>query len=247
MRSTLDHRGLLEEDLRGVDYLALLTRLQREAPPFRQFQTWADVLAFMGAGSSKDPGKDEVLRPILAAHAHDRDPRWRSILLAIFRPGLESLHARKRRWDRDRGDRWQNTVLVFLRVVARLDLAKRSTRLAQRILWETAHRLHDLYSRGWRHTCREILAPPSSITLLAGESSEPGFEVIDSQQEREAAAVRLAQYRDRGVIKNSDYRFLVAAHSHQGTLADYARQNGLGYQAAKTRHQRSPRPSARPR
>ena len=76
----------------------------------------------MRSGTSKDPRKDEVLRPILPAHAEDEDPRWRTILLAIFWPGLESIHFRKTRLGSDPDERWQTIVWTFLQVFCRIDV-----------------------------------------------------------------------------------------------------------------------------
>ena len=84
-------RARLERQLETEEYQELLADLQQREPFLRRFTTWADVLAFMRQGTSQDPSKDEVLRPILAAHGEDGDHRWRVILLALFWPGLGSI------------------------------------------------------------------------------------------------------------------------------------------------------------
>ena len=99
MRPRQEDRERLEQDLQRRTYQTLLRTLQRTHRFHRRFQTWADVVAFMRHGTSTDPRKDEVLRPIFEAHAQGKDPRWRVILLAIFWPGLESIHGQKRHWD----------------------------------------------------------------------------------------------------------------------------------------------------
>ena len=82
-------REWLKRELQTCEYRDLLRNLQRAEPFLRQFGTWADVIAFMRTGTSTDPRKDEVLRPIFRAHGEDQDPRWRTILLAVFWPLLE--------------------------------------------------------------------------------------------------------------------------------------------------------------
>ena len=101
-------RARLEQELQSDDYQELLRDLQRKERFLGQFTTWHDVLAFMRRGTSRDPRKDEILRPIFEAHAQDEDPRWRAILLVIFWPGLESIHFKRRGWDADPDERWQN-------------------------------------------------------------------------------------------------------------------------------------------
>jgi hypothetical protein len=88
-------RARLEWELQNKEYLGLLMDLQRREPFLQQFTTWSDVLTFMRGGTSRDSSKDEVLRPILAAHSTDQDHRWRTILLALFWPG-RSIHSKKR-------------------------------------------------------------------------------------------------------------------------------------------------------
>jgi hypothetical protein len=84
-------RERLEHELESGEHQELLRTLQKKEPFLRQFNTWADVLAFMRSGTSRDPRKDDILRPVFRAHGGDQDPRWRAILLAIFWPGLESI------------------------------------------------------------------------------------------------------------------------------------------------------------
>jgi len=94
-------RARLEQELQTDDYQHLLGRLQRNELFFQQFGTWADVIAFMRSGTSSDPRKDDILRPIFEAHTEDQDSRLRAVLLVIFWPGLESIHFQKRGWDPD--------------------------------------------------------------------------------------------------------------------------------------------------
>ena len=84
-------RERLDQELQTDEYQMLLKNLGRRSLFFRQFATWVGVTAFMRSGTTKDLRKDEVLRPILTAHAEDEDPRWRTILLAIFQKSFPAV------------------------------------------------------------------------------------------------------------------------------------------------------------
>ena len=71
MRSERNDLERLEQELDGSAYQALLRRLQRKHLFFRGFRTWAEVITLMRNGTSTDPRKDEVLRPIFEAHGED--------------------------------------------------------------------------------------------------------------------------------------------------------------------------------
>ncbi len=174
MRPRQEDRERLEQDLQRRAYQTLLRTLQRTHRFLRRFHRWADVIAFMRNGTSTDPRKDEVLRPIFEAHAQGRDPRWRVILMAIFWPGLESIHGQKRHWDPDPDERWQNVTWTFLQVLCRIDVTRRPDRLVQKVYNDTVHHLYDEYRRAWSRTSREVTADAEEIDALVG-----GVEGID--------------------------------------------------------------------
>src|SRR4030067_3105602 len=137
MRSRHEDRERLEQEIRGRAYQPILQHLQQQHPFFRRFHTWDKVIAFMRDGTSQDPRKDMILRPIFQSHAEDADPRLRTILLVIFWPGLESIHWKKRSWDRDPDERWQAIVWTFLQVVCRVDVKQPPDRLVAKGLKRT--------------------------------------------------------------------------------------------------------------
>ena len=239
MRPRQEDRERLEQDLQRRAYQTLLRTLQRTHRFLRRFQRWADVIAFMRNGTSTDPRKDEVLRPIFEAHAQGQDPRWRVILLAIFWPGLESIHSQKRHWDPDPDERWQNVTWTFLQVLCRIDVTRRPDRLVQKVYNDTVHHLYDEYRRAWTRTSREVTADPEEIDALVG-----GVEGIDVAgiALREAQGIeirRLRAHMDAGRITEADFLLLVGTRVYGTSVADYARKKGLGYQVAKKRRQRA--------
>jgi hypothetical protein len=232
-------RERLEQELQTDEYQKLLRRLKKKEPFLRQFRTWADVIAFMRNGTSTDPRKDEVLFPIFGAHTEDQDPRWRAVLLAIFWPGLESIHFQKRGWDADPDERWQNISWTFLQVLCRVDVKRRPDRLVQKVFNDTVHHLHDEYRRTWKRANREFTAEPEEIDALAGGVEGIDFAAIELREAQEIEIQRLREHLDAGRITEADFLLLIGTRVYGKSVADYARETGLDYQVAKKRRQRA--------
>lgn len=192
----------------------------------------------MRDGISKDPLKDEVLRPIFEAHADDKDPLWRTILLVIFWPGLESIHWKKRFWDLDPDERWQNIVWTFLQVVCRVDIKQRPNRLAQKVFNDTVHRFYEECQRSWAPTNGEIFAEPEEIEFLAAGPEYSPVAAFELREAQELEIRRLREHVEAGRITEADYLLLVGTRVYGKPVADYAREKGLAYQAVKKRRQR---------
>lgn len=233
-------RARLERELQNEEYLELLMDLQRREPFLRQFTTWSDVLTFMRSGSSRDANKDEVLRPILTAHAVDRDHRWRTILLSLFWSGLRSIHSKKRFWDREEPDElWQRIYWAFHQSVCRIDVARRRDRLVQRIYNATIHRLHDDYRREWLHAEREVATDPAELTALSGIAEGIDFEGMDLRKACQKEIDRLRGHLDAGRISEADFLLLIGTRLYGQSISEYARGAGLNTEAAKKRRQRA--------
>ena len=239
MRSERNGRNRLEAELQGSAYQSLLQTLRCAHPFFRQFRTWADVIAFMRSGTSRDPGKDEVLRPIFQAHGEDQDPRWRAALLAIFWPSLESICRRKRHWDTDQDELWQNLTWTFLQVLCRMDAKRRPDRLVQKVINDTIHHLYDEYRRIWNRTDREVTADLVELEALAGGVEDINFAAFELRDAQEKEVRHLRAHLLAGRIKEADFFLLVGTRIYGRSVADYARESGLDYQTAKKRRQRA--------
>ena len=240
MRASRDlDRDQLQQQLQTAEYQTLLRVLQRGTPFLRRFHTWADILAFMRNGTSQDPRKDEVLRPILESHAKDEDPRWRVILLAIFWPGLESIHFQKRDLDPDQEDRWQGIVWIFLQVLCRIDVELRSSRLVQKVFNDTVHRLHDMYRRTAAQTDQEISVEPEEIEFLAGGAEDAAFTAFELCEEKEPEILQRRTHLEAGRLSEGDFLLLVGTEVYGLSVANTARLAGLEYQLAKKRRQRA--------
>ena len=232
-------RERLERALQHDDYQQLLLTLQQQYSFPSHFETWAAVLAFMRSGTSRDLRKDGVLRPIFSAHQGDQKHHWRDILLAIFWPGLESIHRQKYRWDADPDDLWQNIVWTFLQIICRIDVGQRPERLVQKIFNDTVYHLHEEYCRNWAQQNREILMAPEEIEDLrrGGENIDRvGIELRDAKQK---AINWLREFMAQGGISEADFHLFVGTRIYGNSLAEYARENGLKYRAAQKRLQRA--------
>jgi hypothetical protein len=231
---------LLERELQSGEYQVFLRVLQRTEQFLTQFTTWADVIAFMRAGTSRDPRKGRVLQPILQRHGEDQDPRWRTILLVIFWPGLKSIFYKKRHWDKEDPDElWQRIFWAFHESVCRIDLKQRSDCLVQRIYNSTIHRLYNEYERTWTRANRELTTDPHEIESLAGGVDGIGFEILCRLEAREQNKNRLLEHRDAGRISDADFLLIVGTRLYGESVAEYARGAGLDYQVAKKRRQRA--------
>ena len=240
MASATRERGRewLTRELQSSEYQGLLRRLQRTEHFLRQFTTWADVIAFMRAGTSRDPLKDEILRPIFRTHHEDRDPRWRTILLVIFWPGLQSLSCKKRHWDDDPDELWQNIVLTFLQEVSRLDVNRRPARLVQKVVNDTIHNLYEGYGRRWRRTNREVPMNPQHMEGVTTGCDGVDIEAIDLRTAYQQQVSRLQEHLSAGRISEPEFFMLLGTRLHGSSLAEHARAVGLNYEVAKKRRLR---------
>jgi len=240
MRSDRDQdRERLEREVGGETYTSLLLKLQETDAFLRRFRTWADTIVFMREGTSNDPRKDEVLRPILKAHAADKDPRWLSVLLAIFWPGLGSIANRKAGWDTDADERWQNVVWAFLQTVCKLDTAKRPDRLVQKIINDTFHRFHEEYRRSWNRSEREVATDPKQFEDQPSGDDDLVLDEIDRRSKQEAEIKRLEEHMEAGRISEADFLLLIGTRVYDKSAAEYAREVGMNGELARKRRLRA--------
>ena len=239
MRSNRDHdRQRLEQELGGETYTSLLRQLHETNAFLRRFGDWSDFIAFMREGASDDPLKEESLLAILKAHAADRDPRWRAVLLAVFWPGLDSVFNHKKHWDKDADERWQNVQWAFLQTVCKLDIGRRTDRLVQRLVSGTIHRLHDEYRRIWNREECETPNSPEYFEGLVG-SRDPDLDAIDLRVKQEAEIKRLREHADAGRISEADFLLLVGTRVYGKSAAQYARETGMSCDLARKRRLRA--------
>jgi hypothetical protein len=232
-------RERLEQEIQNREYQELLTDIQLRFPFMQRFDTWTEAISFMRAGSSQDPRKDEILRPIFKSHADEADPRWRAILMTIFWPALKSIHAKKRHWDDDPDDLWSNIVWTFLKVICRVNVDRRPDRLVQKVYCETVHHLYDEYKRIWKRSKREPALDASEIEALAGAIDGIDFDAIDLRRAHERKVMRLRAHLDAGRISEADFLLLVGTRLYGQSIAEYARGAGLKTETAKKRRQRA--------
>jgi len=241
-------RERFQQEIHSSEYKKLLRALQCDCPFFRRFVTWMDVIGFMWAGTSTDPRKDEILRPIFEAYSKDQDARWHLIILVMFMPALENLHGQKYRWDPDSEELWSNILWTALEVFSRIDIKRRPDRLVQKIYNDTFHRLFEKYLGVWRRSRREVPVDWDELVALAdireAMAHAGKFECINFfthgfREEKENEIRQLLKHLEAGRITEDDFLLLVGTKVYDGSIATYAPKVGLSYEAAKKRRQRA--------
>jgi hypothetical protein len=167
------------------------------------------------------------------------DRRWRTILLVIFWPGLESIHWRKRGWDPDVEERWQNIVWTFLQVVCRIDVNQRSDRLAQKVINDTVHRLYAEYREIWKVKRLEITPENGDLDFMVGDSEGIDYAHIALRYAQRAEIRRLKKHMEEGQISEADFLMLVGTRVYGKPLLDYSKEKGLDYETIKRRRLRA--------
>lgn len=228
-------------EISSTPHTRLLLDLGLAEPAVARCADCRSLVAFLHGSGHGRTEKDLVIAAIVRAHARDRDPRWRSVLLAAFWPGLESLLVRRSHWDQDPDEVWQDLVITFLEVLCRLDPAKRGDRFAQKIINDTAHRLHDRYERRWRLEAPETAMPATEMPRRSDPSSAPERldACIDLRDLQERGEAMLRRHRDAGTIDDVDLAILVGTRLQGLTVADMAGRLGMTFDCAKKRRQRA--------
>lgn len=232
----------LECELRSKSFVELLETLKSEGVVAVGTCAWSEVFGPRSASGRAPLPPDEILFPMLIHHRAERDPRWRTVILAALWSGLRAIHAHRWRWDRDDAERWTHVLWCFNEAVYGFDPAQRSSRLARLILQRTTHRLFEHYGREWRRHRRELrvdgrrLATPAlGAEAEQGEGMkaiflaqvDPGFAGIEVREEQQLALARLRGFLDDGTVSLRDFLLLRATRFHGMGLADYCRDVGL--------------------
>ena len=235
-----DHqREELVREVASVGYRDLLERLHATGR-LCGFETWPDVISFMHTTEGEQHAtKDEILRCVLRDHQECRDPRWQTILLVMFWPGLETILWQNRKRNPDIHSRWQDVVCSFVQAVCRVNVDKRQDRFAAKLFNDTVHLLRDQYRRRERQAEREQAVPPSKAAGLVGARRCERLETVDLEDEVSALAQRLRGLVGAGHLKEDDLRLVMETRVGGKSLSDVARRTGLDYQTIKKRRQRA--------
>lgn len=233
-------REHLERELETETGRALLRKLKRRARHDAPFGSWADAAGFMhDAASGTDPRKDAILRAIAEAKDEDQHPLWNSVLVFFFWPGLLTIFSKRRTWDPDPDELWQTIVTEFLEAVSRLDVRRRRTRIASKLINDTYSRTYRAYEPKWRTLDREHAVEPEHIEPFMAAAPGIDFAAIEL---RELQEQRIAFFREAfaaGVVGEDDLFLLIGTDVYGQSIADYARACGASYQALKKRRQRA--------
>jgi DNA-directed RNA polymerase specialized sigma24 family protein len=155
--------------------------------------------------------------------------------MALFFPGLGRLCRRCSGWEVDVDELWHVITVVFIEVLRRIDPVRRTERIAQKLMNDTAHHLHDEYRRRWRRSAVE--APVEPETLL---------ELMEERQAeeccRETSSGALARFDEQirlGVIGKSDGELILQTRVQGVGLREFSQRSGISVQALKKRRLRA--------
>lgn len=238
MPNTTSLRDRLRADLAKPAFQGILQQFKAVCPIASPYTSWSSLIDGLHKLSIHSNHLQSVVESILVTHRQHRDPRWPTLLTAIFLPVLLGISRRRRNWDRDDDDRLQNLVLAFLEVIDRVDPAKRQQQLCKKIINDTGRRLYDGYRDDWdRAQCVARFAEEYQAALTA---PRPQFE---DHQSVEIAGQKLITVletcRRQGAVNEADLDLILQTKVHSCPLAQYARQRQLSYEGAKKRLQRA--------
>lgn len=236
--SDRDHDRLLLA-LGASSYARLLQHSRESLNCLSQFESWAEVVSFMCDRQSPVERKDEVLRWILTALADSRDPRWQAPLLAFMWPALRAIQIRRRLWDPDPEELWQNILACYCHVVRTIDVNRRSERIALKLYNDTGRRLYDRYGGLWKRLRQEMPTDPETLDRVQGPGEAVVLARLEQRERQEGALARIRGHVVAGRISEQDCYLIIATRLCGTSLADYARASGISYETAKKRRQRA--------
>jgi len=232
-------REQVRRELQSSDYVSLLSDLQQRPAFPRKFSTWDEVLRFMADRRCDEDAKEAILGVIFHAHAANPDARLKTVLLAMFWPGLDAILARRKRWDADPAELWQNILNSFVQAVAAVDLERRATRLAGGIISQTIHLLYRHYLRVWRRAENEIPQDTETLDTRCTDALGVDFGALHDSEIRNQQRERLNRLRNLGYISELDHELLLRTRVENQSMRDCAVAMGLSHSMLRKRRVRA--------
>lgn len=200
------------------------------------FGCWKEVARSLRQAEAASPNRDGILLAVVAACAGVDKRLLARILLYLLHASLREIHERKRHWDRDRDELWQELILAFLEEAVRLPSRSWQDRIANRLLGAVTDRLYERYARRWRERDRVALRDPIQATDWTPRATEPEADALgrvasDVAVLREACAA--------GVIGEAEIPLLLWTSPRESSLAEFARGHGFDYEVLRKRRQRA--------
>jgi len=221
-------REQLEKEIEGKEYQELLDKLAKEHTFFATFSTWMDVVAFLRESESSGE-KDSLLRVMFENHVIDNDPRWRTLLLVAFWPGLKALCNREKSWGVSYPERWSNTVFSFISTICKLDPARRRHRFTQKIMNDTIHVLRIEREEALKLAAKEVSTDNDELDLFVDENNDEVFTAVGD----------LRELMENGELSKNEFHLIVDTQVHDKPLHQVASELGISYQNAKKARQRA--------
>ncbi len=211
-----------------------LKYLQAEFPVFQTFHEWVEVFRHLLDASVSPQTKDEILCALIWTIQHESAPELNAVLILAFWPALSSIAAECGQWDAEPGEFWANLQWAFFETIHRVDAIDQPLGIAGAIRNAVRDRLRTQYRREWSYKHHE--GTPLSPQHLArvGETGDSEHRALGILAKR-----RLKRALRQGRLTREEFDLLMAVDYIGVPLVEYARTAGIGYEAAKKRHQRA--------
>ncbi len=230
------NRWELGDLLCGLEFQHLLHQAKRSEAALTQFAEWSEVMTLMQAKESSTDCKAQAFSSILRMYQAGNDPRWRAVLLAVYRLTLVAIHMRKIGWDNNPDDLWQNIVTIFFDAAG--DCRSDDARVLQNLYSEILKRLRCQYRRQWRYERRHLLKSPRAMQAQVGGALCDCLAAVECCDTLRFWKQRLKRWKRNGLISRRQAALLFFTRVLGARLADYCRHFRLNYELTRKQRQR---------
>jgi hypothetical protein len=233
-------KAALEREVHSSDGSDFLQALSAEHPEFAGFDSWDAVLQFLHDPGECGAKKDFILRLVLSGR-QCRPVLCQAVLALAFWPALASLFSKRAAITNasDQDDLWQEIYYAFVETINRIDISRRTERIATKIYGDTFSRFHIAWSRRCNHYSHETSFADEDLNFFLGSAENQDITDYDNRDDVQGKIQQLRHCVQRGLISESDYTLLMGAVIYGRGLRELARSESLDYETAKKRRQRA--------
>jgi len=114
-----------------------LSQMQRLEPVLSERRSWPEIAGLMRSNAADNTLKEKILVAALRIHSQHRNRQSTHVLVLLMWHVLVRSHRVAWPWDADVENRWQNTFVQFLRVLAEYDPARETPSHATLLFYKT--------------------------------------------------------------------------------------------------------------
>lgn len=217
-------------------YTDLLDVLKKRLSFFERFKTWREVVDYLDPTILDSPQGDIALGGLIQIHQERHNPRWLTILTAVYWPLLEIIY--EIMIDavslEQKITLWSDINWLFTKTINKPTLRERQARLSAKILNDIIHDLKYLTKAAKEENSR-------LFSLESEESLQDSRAVaVDDLNIQEVHTTWLLQkLKEHGQLDEIELHMLKATIIYNEPLVEYAGRLGLDYEFVKKRKQRA--------